>query len=57
MAAVMSNGVTFRDTPITREFRALMQAHGGELHPLPDGAFKESGTGVNTVIAVIPNAA
>jgi predicted RNA methylase len=57
LVAVMSNGVTFRDTPLTREFQSLMQAHGGELHALPDGAFKESGTGVNTVIAVIPNAA
>jgi SAM-dependent methyltransferase len=57
LVAVMSNGVTFRDTPLTREFRALMRAEGGDLHPLPEGAFKESGTGVNTVIAVIPKAA
>ncbi|MFJ4932368.1 methyltransferase [Streptomyces pseudovenezuelae] len=57
LVAVMSNGVTFRDTPLTREFRALLAAEGGELHPLPEGAFKESGTGVNTVIAVIPKAA
>jgi predicted RNA methylase len=54
LVAVMSNGVTFRDTPITRQFRSLIQANGGELHPLPEGAFKESGTGVTTVIAVIP---
>lgn len=57
LVAVMSNGVTFRDTPLTREFRALLEAEGGELHPLPDGAFKESGTGVNTVIAVMPKTA
>lgn len=56
LVAVMSNGVTFRDTPLTREFRALLQAVGGELHPLPQGAFKESGTGVNTVVALAPAA-
>lgn len=54
LVAVMSNGVTFRDTPLTREFQALLGAEGGELHALPEGAFKESGTGVNTVVAVIP---
>ncbi|GAP46933.1 methyltransferase [Streptomyces azureus] len=57
LVAVMSNGVTFRNTPLTREFRALLDMQGGELHPLPEGAFKESGTGVNTVIAVIPKVA
>lgn len=57
LVAVMSNGVTFRNTPLTREFRALLDTTGGVLHPLPEGAFKESGTGVNTVIAVIPKAA
>lgn len=57
LVAVMSNGVTFRDTPLTGEFRALLAAEGGELHPLPEGAFKESGTGVNTVIAVVPKSA
>lgn len=57
LVAVMSNGVTFRDTPLTREFRALMDREGGEIHTLPEGAFKESGTGVRTVIAVLPKAA
>jgi predicted RNA methylase len=57
VVAVMSNGVTFRNTPLNREFRALLAAEGGELHQLPDGAFKESGTGVNTVIAAIPTPA
>lgn len=54
LVAVMSNGVAFRNTPLTREFQELLAATGGALHSLPDGAFKESGTGVNTVIAVIP---
>lgn len=57
LVAVMSNGVTFRTTPLTRQFWALKESQYGELHPLPEGSFKESGTGVNTVIAVIPKAA
>jgi predicted RNA methylase len=57
LVAVMSNGVTFRNTPLTRDFHSLLKAEGGDLRPLPDGAFKESGTGVNTVIAIIPKAA
>lgn len=56
LVSVMSNGVTFRNTPLTREFRALMDLEGGRLINLPEGAFAESGTGVNTVIAVIPRA-
>jgi phospholipid N-methyltransferase len=57
LVAVMSNGVTFRSTPLTGQFFALKESQYGELHPLPEGSFKESGTGVNTVIAVIPRAA
>ncbi len=54
LVAVMSAGVTFRQTAVAVAFRSRLEALGGELHPLPDGAFKESGTGVNTVIAVLP---
>ena len=57
LVAVMSNGLTFRKTPLTREFQSLLAAEGGALHELPEGAFKESGTGVHTVIAVIPKRA
>ncbi|MFF1684636.1 class I SAM-dependent methyltransferase [Streptomyces sp. NPDC058254] len=57
LVAVMSNGVTFRNTTPYRAFRALLEATGGEVHALPADAFKESGTGVNTVIAVIPKVA
>lgn len=56
LVAVMSNGVTFRSTPLTLQFWALKESQYGEIHPLPEGSFKESGTGVNTVIAVIPKA-
>ncbi|MFF7576823.1 methyltransferase [Streptomyces sp. NPDC008061] len=57
LVAVMSNGMTFRNTTLTREFRALISSTGGQVVPLPEGAFKESGTGVNTVIAVLPKPA
>ena len=54
LVAVMSNGVTFRSTPLTKEFWRLIDSEDGEVLPLPAGSFAESGTGVNTVIAVIP---
>jgi predicted RNA methylase len=50
LVAIMSNGVAFRTNKATLEFRDLMERHGGEITPLPEGAFKESGTGVNTVM-------
>jgi predicted RNA methylase len=55
LVAVMSAGVTFRQTAAAVAFRSRLDALGGELISLPDGAFRESGTGVNTVIAVMPN--
>ena len=57
LVAVMSKGVTFRANQATTAFRDLVAVQGGAFHDLPDGSFKESGTGVNTVIAVLPKAA
>lgn len=57
LVAVMSAGITFRQTSAAVAFRSRLEALGGTLHPLPEGAFKESGTGVNTVIAVLPKPA
>jgi predicted RNA methylase len=57
LVAVMSAGVTFRQTAAAVAFRVRVEALGGELIPLPEGAFRESGTGVRTVIAVLPYAA
>ncbi|MDX2528010.1 methyltransferase [Streptomyces europaeiscabiei] len=57
LVAVMSAGVTFRQNAGAVAFRAWLEASGGRLVPLPEGAFQESGTGVNTVIAVIPRPA
>lgn len=52
LVAVMSAGVMFRKGR-AEQFRHLV----GSFEELPDGAFKESGTGVRTVIAVLPSAA
>lgn len=54
LVAVMSAGVTFRENGLTKEFRELVNERGGSIEKLPDGAFKESGTMVNTVIVTIP---
>lgn len=54
LVAVMSAGVAFRDNKLTQDFRDLVRSRGGDLEALPEGAFKESGTMVNTVIATIP---
>lgn len=53
LVSVMSNGVTFRNDRLTNEFRALIESSEGEIAPLPEGAFKESGTMVNTVIVTL----
>lgn len=54
LVAVMAAGVTFRQDARATCFRALVEERGGTIEPLPEGAFKSSGTGVNTVIVVIP---
>lgn len=54
LVSVMSAGVTFRDNKLTQDFRDLIRARGGDIEVLPDGAFKESGTGVRTVVVTIP---
>jgi len=55
LVSVMSASVTFRANTKASGFRARVEDRGGQFIPLPEGAFKASGTGVNTVIAVIPN--
>ena len=54
LVSVMSAGVTFRDNRLTQDFRDLVRSRGGEIEALPDGAFKASGTMVNTVVVTIP---
>lgn len=53
LVAVASAGAAFRQDRETREFRALVDSHHGMITPLPAGTFKESGTGVNTVLVEI----
>lgn len=54
LVSVMSASVTFRDNRLTQEFRDLIRERGGDIEALPEGAFKQSGTMVNTVIVTIP---
>ncbi len=53
LVSVMSQGVSFRGNNKSVEFRRYVGANGGEIVPLPEGTFEESGTGVNTVIVRI----
>ena len=53
LVSVMSAGVIFRQDKKTRNFWAKVAEHTSEVIELPPGAFKVSGTGVNTVIVKI----
>ena len=55
LVSVMSSGIVFRENKKTVDFRNLISNHSGYIEKLPKGAFKESGTMVNTVIVVLPN--
>jgi predicted RNA methylase len=57
LVSVMSASVDFRDNRLSKDFREMVEARAGEIQPLPDGAFKDSGTGVRTVIVTIPGEA
>lgn len=54
LVSVMSLAATFRQNRVTQDFQALVKERGGQFEPLPDDAFKVSGTGVKTVIVTIP---
>lgn len=53
LVAIMSAGVFFNNRTKATEFRKWLDEHGGEVHDLPDGSFKESGTGVSAKLVVI----
>lgn len=53
MVSVMSNSPFFRSDKKAVEFRNWLTRKGGYSEPLPEGSFKESGTGVNTVLVVL----
>ncbi|MHB8118636.1 MAG: SAM-dependent methyltransferase [Methanothrix sp.] len=54
LVSIMSAGVSFREDRKAKMFRAFLELVGGDIIPLPDGSFKESGTNVNTCIVVVP---
>ena len=53
LIAIMSPGPFFRQDRRATEFREWLRLLGGAHEKLPDGAFKESGTGVGTVLVTI----
>lgn len=53
LVSVAAAGVAFRDDAIARDFRALVDARRGTIAPLPDDAFRASGTGVRTVVVTM----
>lgn len=53
LAAIASGGVTYRQDKRAVAFRELVAAHGGTIEPLPEGAFKASGTSVRTVLITL----
>lgn len=50
LAAIMSAGIRFRENRKTADFRDWLRERRAEITDLPDDAFKESGTGVRTVM-------
>jgi len=54
LVAVMSAGILFRTDKLTSDFRRMIEVANGEIEEVEDGAFKESGTMVKTVIVTIP---
>ena len=53
MVSIMSPGPFFRDTKKAKEFRDWIEEVGGTVEALPEGTFKESGTGVASRLVVI----
>lgn len=50
LVSIMSAAVKFNETKKYREFREFAHMNGGRFQDVDAGSFKESGTGVNTVI-------
>ena len=53
LVAIMSAGVMFRMDLLAANFRQSVASWGGSIEPLPDEAFKESGTSVRTCLVTI----
>jgi protein-L-isoaspartate O-methyltransferase len=52
LVAIMSASFTFRTDKRSMEFREFVEQYGS-FHKNPEGSFKSSGTGVNTVTVII----
>jgi hypothetical protein len=50
LVSVMSTSFQFRQTKSAEQFRDFLASVNAEVEPLPNGAFKDSGTMVNSVI-------
>lgn len=53
LVAIMSPHWTFAEGKKAKAFRAFSESIGGQWHPLEDGSFKSSGTGVSSGILVL----
>jgi predicted RNA methylase len=53
VVAIMSAAITFRSDALAVKFRDFVRSFGGTIDSLPEGAFKSSGTMVNTVVVVL----
>lgn len=53
LVTVMASGVTQRENRLSVEFRDFVAAQGGRFAPLPENAFRASGTDVRTVTLVL----
>jgi predicted RNA methylase len=53
LVSVMASSVTFREDRKYKGFREMVKDYGGTIRPNPEGSFRQSGTGVNTVIVTI----
>ena len=53
LVSVMSASPFFRNNAKSKSFREFLEEHGGEVVDLPEGSFKESGTGVNSKLVII----
>ena len=54
LVAIMAASAGFREDKLTASLRATVDERGGTMTALPDDSFKESGTGVHTVLVTIP---
>jgi predicted RNA methylase len=57
LVAIMSAGVKFRQDRLAKAFRGIVSDSKGVITDLPQDSFKESGTGVNTVLVVMTRVA